>query len=792
MPPHRTVLRLCFPSPTLRKLEGDPADLPLCFALPSALTEELQVLHRMYASEIVRKGDLLLNVFPKHQAEIEEYPYPTQVEAVLDPAQFASRLCGCRAVITSRLHGTIIGLHSGVPTIAAWPTGGGNKVPDLMKDVLRFPDQFLLVGEGLTREALSNRVDLIRAIYATGRRDRLFEKLDFIARHTQEQSFHVLKDVFGVEMPGRVSSVDPGTTGLFWKEPGHTPLLEGKVADEVRAAERGERRDQKKEVVDPVKERPFSVDQAEAKEPWGTRGEGSIEGRTVAEEGGEGGAGGGSVTGSSGKQRRSYSSLRSTSPWERWRKAWGMGKAEAEDISPEIGGEVSFASSLLLSLGALLMIALLGLPALASLPASEAPLGQGVGVEIGKSSELLEGGLPSASASTAAAAGAVEASPCSSLSGDRRLRAADVAFFGMNYTLWVALSVGFNVCSKTYMRQTRNPMALLAIQGWVGIAVLCSMNVFARYRHRGITPSFPRSSPRALPYSPRPSPSSPLSSTPSSMPAWAGKCGPRQLKRVGRSVWQAGVLHSSNTVLTSWSVLVGGVSATHALKALEPVAAAGFSRWLLGSTLPPGRVAAVAVIVLGLSILMAPFHIPRWAGGGGGEVSAEGLHVDGPVTSGLDLAIPAVVTACACCTVALRNVLLKRPDPPPPPPPLGLLVCSVVGAAVGSMALLVPFLPSSWEWSGESVIRASGFNAALCFVGYNLASFNLLSELSPVGHAVGNASKRVFLFASGLFLLGEEESMSPRQLTGASVAFLGLASYNIAGSSARSASLSSR
>ena len=188
--------------------------------------------------------------------------------------------------------------------------------------------------------------------------------------------------------------------------------------------------------------------------------------------------------------------------------------------------------------------------------------------------------------------------------------------------------------------------------------------------------------------------------------------------------------------------------------------------------------------------MMVPFHLPRWAGGGGGAVAVEEFGAS--VMGGQDLAIPAVVTACACCAIALRNVLLKRLDPPPPPPPLGLLVCSVVGAAVGSMALLVPFLPSSWEWSGESVVRVSGFNAALCFVGYNLASFNILSELSPVGHAVGNASKRIFLFASGLFLLGEEESMCPRQLVGASVAFLGLASYNLAGTSVRSAALSSR
>ena len=256
--------RICSPS---GKRAGDPLEKPLCFALPSALTEELQLLHRMYSSGIVREGDVLLNVFPKHQAEIEEYPYPAPVDAVLDPAQFASRLCGCRAVIASRLHGTIIGLHSGVPTIAAWPTGEGNKVPDLMKDVVRFPDQFLLVGASLTREALSKRVDIIRNSYTGGRRERLFMKLDFIARHTQEQFFHMLKDVFGFDMPGGLGSVNDATASLFWKEPGHTPLLEGQLADDVRAAESEMFRGH-----DPVEKRPSpDQDTAEYKETLGQR-----------------------------------------------------------------------------------------------------------------------------------------------------------------------------------------------------------------------------------------------------------------------------------------------------------------------------------------------------------------------------------------------------------------------------------------------------------------------------------------------------------------------------------------
>lgn len=693
--------------------------------LPSALTEELQMLHRVYASQIVGKHDVLLNVFPKHQAEIEAYPYPVEVEAVLDPELFARRLCGCRAVIASRLHGAVIALHSGVPTIAAWPTPNGNKIPDLMSNVLRIPDQFLLVHNGLTRHELMHRVGLVRKAYANGRRRGMFDRLGLISRHTHGASLRMFKTLFRLQLPGERTSVASGSGG-FWRCQEHTPLVEDtavRVEARAAAAEGAE---------------------SEARHP--------IEGR--------------------GKTPTGHDVGVSTPPWKQWGQAWGLGRTTTAHV---VGGEVSFAGNLALSLAILVVIALLGLPGLTFLRKSEpdsppdlaAPGADVPSAE--KPQELAEGGHTAANPR------------CWSSFGQRPLRVADVVFFGVNYALWVVLAMGFNVCSKTYMRETRNPVALLAIQGWVGVAVLCAMNLVTRFRqdHR---------SSNSVASSPSSSSSSSPSSSSSSAPPWLGKCGPKQARRAAPSVWQAGLLHSANAVLTSWSVLAGGVAATHALKALEPVAAAGFSRWLLGSTLPPGRAAAVAIIVLGLGILMVPLHVPWWIRWRG-DVEDQSDSSD---TGGVELVVPAILTACACCAVALRNVLLKGRDTPPPPPPLGLLVCSVVAAGVGTMGLLVPLLPWSWEWAAEPLLRVSGCNAALCFVGYNLASFNLLSELSPVGHAVGNASKRVCLFATGLFLLSEDASMSPRQLAGASVAFLGLASYNLAGTNTPYSSPSSR
>lgn len=893
---------------------GSPKKKPLCFVLPSAVKENLQELHRIYSSQVVRKRDVLLNVFPKHQAEIAAYNYPAEIETILDPSMFLRRLCGCRAVISSRLHGAIFGLHSGVPTLAAWPAGEGTKVPMLMNDVVRLPEQFILVNDSLTRSVVDIRVAEVRMAYGAGkgggkRRETLFKRLHQIFRRTQDETQFMLTSVFllgsngwGRGEAGRHSK-GATKTNNYWMHPAkkprkkapeelkvgdassHTVTIGFVVSDKhdqdipvevaapnettvavvmASAGEIKEKRDAENGEVSTVsagasapghtnsggKRDPLTRNAGETRREgeraklWDSKdGRGGSKGIIESADGrGSAGAGQGSKRASQGSNRVSgvgarerdseraserYSAVvsdkasggayervsggakekvsggasegdkegasdraseertrpthsneekgegsmaapteggnrkghgegreyaakenpnvpQTTTPWNRW---WDAGGATAAP-RPMVGREVSSGGSLVVTLGTLVLIAVLGMPGLSSLVKSDTSCHRTF-----SPNELVA--TPHREGSGGGSDVGVDI-PRRLYFSRPRLQVA--IFFGVNYILWVILAVGFNICSKTYLRETRNPVALLAIQGWVGVAVLSALNALAR-RHR--------SSRHVLPSSPRGAWSS---------PAWVGHGGLRQLKGVSRNIWQAGLLHCGNAVLTSWSVLVGGIAATHALKALEPVAAAGFSRLLLGSTLPPRRVAAVGVIVLGLGILMLPSHRPVWAGGWGETKKDSHLVVsDG---DGLELVIPAIMTACACCAVALRNVFLKGADPRPPPP-LSLLVCSVVAAVVGSISMLMPWLPFSWEWAEKPLLLASGLNASLCFVGYNLASFNLLSELSPVGHAVGNASKRVCLFATGLLLV-EEGSMSARQLAGASVALVGLASYNLA------------
>lgn len=675
----------------------------------------------------MRKGDILLNVFPKHQAEIEAYPYPARVEQFINPSHFATRLCDCRVVFSSRLHGVILSLHAGIPTIAAWPDAQENKVPDLMKDVLRFPGQFFLTDDSLTRETLTNKADGVVHRYSAGQRYRLFKRLEVIAMHTQKEYARMLAAVVHLQLAQGIDVSSERPAGGFWQ-------MEAAVVKEREAAKAGPR----------IKINGDEIVGEELPDAEGA----ATPAMVVGEE-------------------PTFAPARATPPLAL--------------------GELSFTGSVHMTLVTLVMIAILGLPTLAyrsrrgsvltpHAKADTFTLNTGLG--------LSEGGELASSAQV-------------SLSvfwfGQNQLRILDVAFFGLNYILWVFLAFGSNLCSKTYMRETRSPMALLALEGWVGVGILCAMNLTARFRRRDSAASSSNSCESAsnaccyttpCPPSARArmndlSPLSPLSS--SADPSWEGKCGLVEARQLGQGVWQAGLLHAGNAVLVSWLILIGGVAAMQALKAFEPLAAAGFSRWLLGSSLPPGRAAAVAAIVVGLVFLMVPLH-PRWWTSETDDESAGGergnLGVQMP--SGQVLAFIMLLAVCACCPIAARNVFLKKPNTPPPPPPLGLLACSIVGAVIGSLALLVPWLPWGWEWAGESLLRTSGINAALCSVGYNLASFNLLSELSPMGHAVGSASKRICLFACGLYLLGDGGSMSSRQLGGALVAFLGLASYSLA------------
>ena len=312
--------------------------------------------------------------------------------------------------------------------------------------------------------------------------------------------------------------------------------------------------------------------------------------------------------------------------------------------------------------------------------------------------------------------------------------------FMLNFVMWVSLAMGFSGYGKAYLRDTHDPIGLLVLQGATGAVVLCllgRLGVIDLHPGKDMTPA------------------------------------------AAQQAGLAAFLHTVQALLTNFAVFVGGVAITNALKALEPVAAAAFSYILLGKPCSGPRMAALATIVVGIIVLTF-----RGNGGGAG--------------SGCIFSSVAFATSAVGCN-ALRNVVIKRGKPIPPHQTL--LACSAAAAAIGVALMLLRYaslhlgelVAEGGSAAGEvgsitgggsndlatSWLRMDGVNAALCFVGYNLASFNLLARLSPVGHAVGNSCKRVLVFASGLVFLGEV--MSVRQLGGAVVALSGVMAYNVAG-----------
>ncbi|CAM9462535.1 unnamed protein product, partial [Hapterophycus canaliculatus] len=108
-----------------KQSEGE-YDQPLCFVLPASNTQASIEMHQHLVAHVVRPGDVFVNVLPTHQEDIlRRNNYPGDVVQVFGSAEFTQRLCSCRAIVSARFHGVILGLHMGVPTFGASPTPRG-------------------------------------------------------------------------------------------------------------------------------------------------------------------------------------------------------------------------------------------------------------------------------------------------------------------------------------------------------------------------------------------------------------------------------------------------------------------------------------------------------------------------------------------------------------------------------------------------------------------------------------------------------------------------------------------
>lgn len=196
-------------------------------------------MHRLLVDQVVRTGDVFVNVSPKHQGSIEERGYPGQVLQVVNPTEFSEFLCSCRAIISTNFHAAALGLHMGVPTFGAFRESSRSEVRELMVDAIRLPEQFLVIDERLTRDDVELRVRAVREEYASrGRRAFIHGKLSKFHRHFETQARHVLLDIIGVqqerlEAPSLASAL-LAHRDVFRRQPPASPQLDEDDGDVFR------------------------------------------------------------------------------------------------------------------------------------------------------------------------------------------------------------------------------------------------------------------------------------------------------------------------------------------------------------------------------------------------------------------------------------------------------------------------------------------------------------------------------------------------------------------------------
>eukprot|EP00903_Cladosiphon_okamuranus_P008896 g8515.t1 len=742
---------------------------PLCFILPTSNTDTNVEMHRQFVRNIVRPGDVFVNVFPKHQKEIEEHAYPGEILQILDPAEFTERLCSCRAIVSTSLHGIILGLHMGVPIFGAYPPSFGHSVVDLMVNAMRLPEQLLIVDQYLTRAVVDLEVEAVRGVYAgRNRRDSIRERLSAFSEDFKAHAQHVLFDVISMQSEQQQLQQRrrrPRATGDGFSE---------EATQQAEVTEPGGESKHNQHIVasrpEPAvntpsietdtqgtrKESPFSFAEAlmayesPFKPPASKKPNDVTDAQETRNQQPDAES---NVPKVSSGPEAADAILDNLSP-PRPKLAAGdetLSSNGGIEGAPLINQHYMAAASLCVAIVALAVLPSGGTPRCSShsnlLAAKGVARGEALVPHVQR--EVVSSCTSSDSelSTVSERSSSIRRGRSASGTGGAAATSSKMVFM-LNFAMWVSLATGFNGYGKAYLGDTRDPIGLLVLQGATGVVVLF---VLARFGMMDLHPGKDLT------------------------PAAAQQAG------------LAAFWHTGQALLTNFVLVLGEATVTNVLKAMEPVAAAAFSYLLLGKTCSGSRMAAITTIVAGV-VLMTSTRDGSGVQEAMGKAEDRETDRDGGYTL-----ISAVLTMSAVCCNALRNVVIKRGSPIPPHQTL--LNCSAAATVIGATLMLLRFTFRSMDdiletgsscYGGDggddmasSWVRMDGVNAALCFVGYNLASFNLLLRLSPVGHAVGISCKRMVVSVSGLLLLGEV--MSIPQLGGTAVALLGVLAYNVAG-----------
>ena len=207
-----------------------------------------------------------------------------------------------------------------------------------------------------------------------------------------------------------------------------------------------------------------------------------------------------------------------------------------------------------------------------------------------------------------------------------------------------------------------------------------------------------------------------------------------------------GTIQAMYTLTLFLSFLLEGVALTYTIKALEPLANLCVLRLI-------GRPAQVTSLSL-LGLCFLPYGI----------FMSQMSSVGGLSPHGLGFALMNVALT------SVRSVLLKVYTYDPSVSYFHISTCGLLVLAPFALHVGCNFSPWDWLTSPNLLFGVASF------VGYNFASFFVLSRVDPVFHAACNVFKRSITVGISI-LISPQGALSPQQLVGIMITFISLGVY---------------
>lgn len=292
---------------------------------------------------------------------------------------------------------------------------------------------------------------------------------------------------------------------------------------------------------------------------------------------------------------------------------------------------------------------------------------------------------------------------------------------GVYFTLWFALSTGYNIANKVRLNAIALPWCHSAASLFVGSAFV-SFLWLTGLRKR-----------------------------------------PRLSKAAILTFLPISFMHALGHIGAVVSAGAGAVSFTQIVKAAEPVCTAGLSWAILGAQISAPAAAALVPIVLGVALASAS------------ELSFTWLSFGGAMLSNLAFATRNILSRASMDKPKGENMT--------PENLFGVLtIMSFLWALPCALLLEGPVALSTW--AAATAIKPASYilqytvTTGLYFYLYNEVAMLALNNVNPVTHAVANTLKRVVILLACVVFF--KTTMTPFSIAGSSIAIIGSYLYSMA------------